>query len=314
MPRVSRKEIEPGFSWEKLIKDFVLLQRAKQRRERTIQDYEYHITLFFNRTQIQDGDSSFENLQQAVIAYFAVKLAPATFNTRRKKLKTFFDWLVKEGKIPENPLKDIKKVKEDENPRDVHEEIVIKLLQQPNRKTFVGLRDYAMMLLEMDTGIRPSEATGLLLDDLNLSGREITVPADISKTGISRTVPIMPITAQAISKLVEVRHQQWSKKTPVFCSEDGKRLQTRGWCHRYEKYSKEIGQKVTPYNLRHTFAVMFLRGGGDAFALQKMLGHKDMSMTKRYVNYVTGDVKDQHDKASPINNLFQTRAIKRKIQ
>jgi site-specific recombinase XerD len=48
---------------------------------------------------------------------------------------------------------------------------------------------------------------------------------------------------------------------------------------------------------------MFLRNGGNAFALQKMLGHEDMSMTRRYVNLTSQDLQDAHRSASPLNSL-----------
>ena len=69
-------------------------------------------------------------------------------------------------------------------------------------------------------------------------------------------------------------------------------------------YAKRMGVKIRPYDLRHTFALQFLRNGGHALALQKMLGHADLTMTKRYVALAQQDIREQHAFASPLNTLL----------
>lgn len=73
---------------------------------------------------------------------------------------------------------------------------------------------------------------------------------------------------------------------------------------KFRGYSEKLGVNVTPYHLRHTFALWFLRNGGNLFALQKIMGHSKLDMTRHYVELVQADVKNSHEKASPINNLF----------
>ncbi len=75
-----------------------------------------------------------------------------------------------------------------------------------------------------------------------------------------------------------------------------------------EMYSKKLGFKVRPYDLRHNFAVMYLRGGGHAFGLQQMLGHSDLQMTKVYVHLVDADLRSLHDTASPLNKLVPKKS------
>ncbi len=85
-------------------------------------------------------------------------------------------------------------------------------------------------------------------------------------------------------------------------------------CSRFTKYSKQLGRKVTAYDLRHTFAIMFLRNGGDPFSLQKMLGHADLSMTKRYVAIAKEDLEAAHSVASPVNQLMLRGRRMRKLR
>jgi integrase len=95
------------------------------------------------------------------------------------------------------------------------------LLKQPDRKTFTGIRDYAVIILTLDTGIRPKESLSLLPGDINLGHLEIYVRAEKSKTRISRILPISSVTAKAIRKVIKVRPDIWDEEVPVFCSWEG---------------------------------------------------------------------------------------------
>jgi integrase len=125
---------------------------------------------------------------------------------------------------------------------DVPEDILQRLLKLPDTTTFAGLRDYALILFTLDTGIRPKEATSLKVKNFDLKHNLATVPADESKTRTTRILPILPPTAQAIHKLVNVQHPSWDNNIPVFCSCEGTQLNKSSWKSRLDKYSKSIKQ------------------------------------------------------------------------
>ncbi|WP_229776433.1 tyrosine-type recombinase/integrase [Alicyclobacillus cellulosilyticus] len=254
-------------------------------------------------------------LKRAVAAHFAsLRDKSATyFNLRREYLKAFFAWCVEEGYLPSNPLNGIPKRRNEGNCRNVDADTLKRLLELPDQRTYAGLRDYALMLLQLDTGIRPGEAFQLLPEHFRLSALEVTIPATTAKTRTARTVVMSPQTAKAIRKLLAARPADWGDDVPVFASASGRQLDRNAWARRIADYARKLGVRITPYMLRHTSAIMFLRGGGHVFALQRQLGHTSLTMTKRYVHLAESDLHEQHAMASPVNQLLPQRTRARKV-
>lgn len=312
MPRVGKiaKVAKSKKSWKDLLEEYLTLQRARGLRESTIKSQREVIDLFFRR-----HPDALNDPKQAVLSFMAEDISASTYNIRLAYLRPFFDFCIEEGVMSDNPLKGLKRRKADGRIVSLDVDTLRRLLELPDSTTFAGLRDYALILLMLDTGIRPKEAFGLLLDDINLKAREVYVRADVSKTKIHRTLPISDVTAQAIRQLINARHPEWGEDVPVFCSCEGTRMAKSSWRHRMDKYSQMLGVKIRPYDLRHAFALQFLRNGGNALALQRMLGHTDLSMTKRYVALTQQDWRDQHAAASPLNILIpQKKNRVRKIK
>jgi len=201
-------------------------------------------------------------------------------------------------------FKNIPKRKDSFKNVNIEPETLTKLLSMPNQATWSGLRDYTLILLTLDTGKRPSEAFSLLVTDINLRSYEIHIRAVNAKTRESRTLPIVFATADVIKKLIMARHESWDSKIPVFCTYQGTKLDRKSWNKRMELYSTKLGIKICPYDLRHAFALQYLRNGGHALALQRTMGHTDLTMTKRYVALTQQDLREQHVTASPLNTLL----------
>ncbi|MCR4432041.1 MAG: tyrosine-type recombinase/integrase [Tepidanaerobacteraceae bacterium] len=246
--------------------------------------------------------------------YMAQKMKPATYNLRLVYLKAFFKWCIGEGYLQKNPLDGLKRRKAEPRIVDIDTEILQKLLHLPHKSTFAGLRDYGLLLITLDTGLRPKEACSLLINDINFRTLEITVRAEVSKTGSTRTLPILPITAKAIKDLINARHPAWKENIPVFCSSEGTFFTKDSWRSRLDMYSKILGTHIRPYDLRHTFAVMYLRNGGLELGLQRTLGHTTLFMTKTYVHFTNKDMHDMNNIASPLNNLLPQKNRVRKIR
>lgn len=304
--------IDNTFNWTKALEGFIFWKKAQRVSERTLADCRWHVSRFFKQFPTARTP---EGVKPAVLEYMSADVKPATYNLRLVNLKAFFDWCIEEGLfVLPNPLKGFKRRKDEGRVVNIDIKALTKLLEIPDKTTFTGLRDYAMVLLTLDTGIRPKEALSLLVDDINLRSLEVRVRADIAKTRVTRTLPISPLTATTIRKLIQARHPEWKDTVPVFCSCEGNQMETTAWGDRLEIYCKELGVKIRPYDLRHAFALNFLRNGGHAMALQRTLGHTDLTMTKRYISLTQDDLREQHSMASPLNSIAPQKHKVRKLK
>ncbi|CAB3391621.1 MULTISPECIES: tyrosine-type recombinase/integrase [Kyrpidia] len=289
-------------SWQDAIEEYLMVRKAEGLRPATLKSQRQVLSLLYLRYP-----ETWENPKAGVLKFLSEDIKPATYNIRTAYLKTFFDWCRKQGYMTENPIEGFKKRKAGHRIVNIEPDVLQRLLQLPDRSTYVGRRDYGLILLQLDTGIRPREAARLLPDDVNLRSGEVYVRAEASKTKVDRTLPISPATVKAIRELLAARPESWGPDVPVFASQDGTELSRYSWLDRLQKYSRPLGVRLTPYSLRHVFALEFLRNGGHALALQKMLGHADLTMTKRYVALTDGDMRQQHDMASPLTKLLPNR-------
>jgi site-specific recombinase XerD len=286
---------------------FINVKKAQQMSERTISDYLETFNRFkkhYKATDIND----LEQIKDDLLSFFVSlsNKAPTTYNKPYSNLNAFFNWCVKEKIITENPLiaVGLKKIRDEGKIRNIEEVAIKKLLDVMDLSTYVGFRDYCIVLLTMDTGIRPKEAFNILISDINFGSKILTIRKEVSKTRVSRVLPLSNQTIMCLEKLISFKPKDWLHNY-IFYTIDGEQMNSHMWATKLNRLSKKIGYKITPYDLRHTFAIMFLRNGGNVFSLQSLLGHTEISMTKRYVNLAFSDVKNEHTKASPINNIVK---------
>lgn len=158
------------------------------------------------------------------------------------------------------------------------------------------------MILMIDCGIRPHEAIQLKVSDIESRG--IWVREEVSKTRQPRFLPVSTMVIQGMKRLVTAKAEFGRKNDCIFVTNAGKPLSPRELRWRFRQYAVVLKITITPYHLRHYFALNFIRNGGNVFALQKIMGHTKLDMTRIYVNLVSADLQENHKKASPLNSLF----------
>ena len=166
------------------------------------------------------------------------------------------------------------------------------------------LRNFSIMMLFLDTGIRLDELVNLKLSRIDFSLGEMTI---LGKGSKERRVPI---GSQAKKALIDYIAKERSNpinpqdEDRLYLSSDGYPI-THGSVEKLFQRVKKTTNVATlhPHVCRHTFSVRYLINGGDVFSLQKILGHTSLEMTRKYVNLASGDVKDKHRRFSPMDNL-----------
>ena len=164
-------------------------------------------------------------------------------------------------------------------------------------ETWVGLRDRAVLLLLYGSGLRISEALGLLGKDIQHHDYLVIR----GKGDKERIVPMLPETFQAIKRYLDKCPYPLGKLDPLFRGEKGKGLQAAIIQRRLKVFREAYGLPSwsTPHALRHSFATHLLGSGVDLRTLQELLGHVSLSTTQRYTDVDTDHLLQVFTNAHP---------------
>ena len=228
---------------------------------------------------------------------------PRTVKDYHSHLRTFFRWLVEEGGIEECPIDGIAPPISRSDQVQPFSEAQVAAMIAAARKTVHARRDEALIMFLLDTGVRASELADLTLASVDLTGKRAIV---LGKGNKRRTVYFGRATTKALWQYLneEVREPN----SPLFLSDRGRQagdpltrsglLQLIG---RVGSAASIEAVRCSPHTFRHTFAVNFLRNGGNCFTLQQLLGHTNSQMTYKYVALAQADIEKQHRQYSPVD-------------
>ncbi len=216
-------------------------------------------------------------------------------------IRSFFQYLVREGVISRNPAKGVATPKAEQYlPNTLTIDEIFRMLDAPDKSNSSGLRDRAILELLYSSGIRVGELTQLNCDDVDL---ELGI---IKVLGKGRKERIVPIGSKAIEAIRDyLRRRVFSSgdgnECPLFINTRNDRLTDRSVRRIVGKYGKRcvFGKSITPHVLRHTFATHLLDAGADLRDIQELLGHVSLSTTQRYTHVSMDGLMDVYDRAHP---------------
>ena len=225
----------------------------------------------------------------------------ATVNCYYRSLHSFFNWLEREELLAVNPFGRLKAPKRERKViRALSPGEVEALFQACSGKDPLDVRNRAIIMVFLDTGLRLSELASLSLNDVDANTGSIIVRN--GKGGKQRVVRIGAKAQKALWKYVTIYRSGSSES--LFLTRSGEPLDPRGVKMLVKRLGIEAGLRVHPHQLRHTFAISFLRAGGDVFSLQYLLGHSTLAMTQRYLQSLdAGDAFRAHQRFSPLDNM-----------
>lgn len=233
-----------------------------------------------------------------------LQLKATTVNTRLRAVRAFFKFLYTKRHIPLNPARDIKLLKAKRN--DIHtfsREQIGRLLKQPDLRTFTGLRDYTIMLLMLETGIRVKELSCLEIRDILWEDGKIVIREP--KGHRVRMVPIQQDMKKQLRSYLKARGYDLSTDA-LFVNIDNEALSKRRiqeFVSMYGRRANLKGVRCSPHTFRHTFAKMCVQGGANVFELQAILGHSSLEMVRVYVNLFSDEIRERHKEFSPLRQL-----------
>jgi len=221
-------------------------------------------------------------------------------------LRTFFQFLVREGMVETNPAKLVATPRlEKKLPQHLSVEEAIRFIETPDIETDLGKRDRAMLELLYATGVRVSELTKLNVTDLDLRQKLIRV---LGKRRKERIVPFGEPALDCLQNYLKVR-EHFLAQAPIslrdnnalFLNYQGTRITTRSVGRMVEKYIRICAglHNISPHALRHSFATHLLDSGADLRDIQELLGHARLSTTQIYTHVSMEKLIEVYDKAHP---------------
>ena len=302
---------------EELLPLFQVYLRAAGMSERTVEVYTYHLKEFMKWS----GNLPIPKITPNVIRTFLAEKRgrSASWSVYRAwvALRSFWRFLEEEFDMP-NVMERVKSPKvEKREVRPFTPEEIRRILQaveytRPSlgrREGFrmrrpTHLRDRAIILFLLDTGIRASELCNLLIRDVDLKTGEVRIQR--GKGGKERTVYIGASTRKALLQYLMNDRPDADPSDFLFVTNNGMPFNRDTLGRLLRRVGARAGvQKVHAHRFRHTFAIMFLRNGGNAMVLKKLLGHETFEMVEVYLEIARSDLKAAHRKASPVDHLMK---------
>ena len=299
---------------EKLIEQFIEhLRYERNVSAHTLRNYSSDLEQFI---QFLTADKKRETPNVSEIDHLTIREWLASLHAAQKRkssiarklaaLRTFFQFLVREGMLELNPAKLVSTPRlEKKLPKHLSIEEAIRFIETPDLETDLGKRDRAMLELMYATGVRVAELTTLNIADLDFRNQLARVTGKRRK---QRIVPFGDPASEAIRNYLDVR-DKFLFNAPVtkrdeealFLNYQGTRITTRSVGRMVEKYIRICAgmHNISPHALRHSFATHLLDSGADLRDIQELLGHARLSTTQVYTHVSMEKLIEVYDKAHP---------------
>jgi len=281
------------------------LIEEKKMAGNTVQAYIRDIKHFEAFIGVRGVSRLSEASNSEVVAYLmSLKQAgrsKSTVNRKLASIRTYYNFLQKNGEVTINPADDIK------SPKIEKKEIEYLSLEEMDRlmslpdESLKGARDKAILELLYATGIRASELINMKESDVNL--RMGFVKCDGVHTK-ARIIPMGRLCRKAMEDyILDVRAKMLKGRetAELFVNYMGEPMTRQGLWKVLKEYGEEAGFeiKLTPQVIRNSFAVHMLQNGADVKSLQELMGHEDIAATQAYLAVTKNRIKDVYDKAHP---------------
>ena len=284
---------------------YLLIERGLSKNTR--ESYRRDLHQYLAHLQ-KEQVNSWQEVDRFMILSFLQSLqkagkSSATLARMISSLRRFHQFLRQERYTEHDPMQHIETPKKQQRlPDTLSLAEVERLIETPDTKDLLGLRDRAILEVMYATGLRVSELIGLKLKDLHLS---IGLLQTLGKGDKERIVPLGDYAIKWVQRYLEEARPQLTAKHPeeehLFVNHHGTGLSRQGIWKNLKQIVRQAGihKTVTPHTLRHSFATHLLENGADLRTVQELLGHADISTTQIYTHITKKRMTDVYKEYFP---------------
>lgn len=288
-----------------LVESFLIDRRSQGLSPDTIEFYTKKLQ-YFQKYCERQALTQISQLTSDFIRRYLLELSeihnPGGVHACFRPLRTMLYWIEEEEIMPAGWKNPIRRVKAPKLPTDPIEPVQIEEIHQllkTCQSNYAGARDKAMMLGLLDTGARAKEFLNINLEDVDMPTGAVMIRQ--GKGRKPRMVFLGRKTIRAIRGYLRYRHDNYPA---LWVSIRGERMTYAALRCLLRRRAEKIRMKSipTPHDFRRAFALVMLRNGVDIFALQKLMGHSDLQILRRYLAQTDQDIHTAHMRGSPVDS------------
>ncbi|MBQ1280452.1 MAG: tyrosine-type recombinase/integrase [Bacteroidales bacterium] len=324
-----------SFEWQ--IDEFMVFCRSRQLREKTMNSYEQTLRLFERWCAEELNITTVDKVSESVIRRYILNLqergkysfyandkakeinypdrrrdfrkpiSPITINNYIRNLRVFFNWLDRDYILKKNPMRKVQQLKVNRQAKEfITDDEFKKLTRSLDKSYYPEHRDYAMIMLMIDSGMRIGECSVLLVEDIDLAHRKIFLRAEITKGRKDRFVFFSSKTETILRRWLQFK-DRYVESAYLFPTKPNKTpIQVSNFEINFKRYLQRanLNQKLSPHCLRNNFAKRCLMNGMDIYTLSKILGHSSVKVTEEaYLDLNEDDLSKRYQHYSPLTNM-----------
>jgi len=238
-----------------------------------------------------------------------------SINHYLRDVRSFIYWCMDRDRAYLEPFKILMVEGQEEQIKLFSDEELELLLEKPRRNDgFAVWRTWAIVNWVLGTGNRAATIVDVTIGDINFSKREITLGHTKNKK--AQIIPLSSSLATVLKEYIRMWRREAGLNDYLFCNVGEEKLTTNALRQAFTKYCDERSVEHTNiHGLRHNFAKGWVQNNGNMFALQQILGHSTLDMTRKYVRLFAEDIKEDFDKYSPLDSMKRkskrTQTVKR---
>ena len=305
MAKIQMKKPAEAITIENAFKEFAISQAAKGIKDKTLQTYHTHFHAVAKHLDVNltFAELTKGHLDRMIVSMRAAGLAQNSISSYVRVMKTFLHWCNDECYTSLT----LPNFKQQETVKEVYTDNELEmLLKRPAADCqFCEYRNWVIVNFLLNCGCRAATIRNIKISDVSLLEKQV-----IFRHTKNGKVQVLPLCSRMVNVLRSYMGIRGGEATDyLFCDECGEMLTENALRLAIASYNRKRGVKKTSIHLfRHTFARKYLVDcGGDAFMLQKLLGHSTLKMTKHYCSIYDADIARNFDRFSPLALLNQPK-------